>query len=715
MNNNDLFDDLEENQIDDLIKYVAPFSDVNATNIKNKFFQTAKAQKKRIAFRKVILSVFLVSIFSISTLVYAGVIDFNKIYQAIFGDNDNYLEKYIKTFDDNNESEYNGIVIKLISAIRDEDEISVFLTVTDTTDDRLNETTSLGELSSSLASFGGYIMDYNEDSKTATIYLTSSESFNGNVTLNFKNFISSREYREDLKEDKINVYDILKDNMPKTMSQDEGICVNGYSGVIDTEAKLLCIDEKAIEFENIDWSYISNIGFVDGCLHIQTNKSVHDRNDIVSINFVNSDGEIVYDGLLNLSYVDNVLNEFNPDTKEYTETIYEGITDIEQLKDLSIAISIVEFGKPIEGEWEVSFEAPDKIIKTEISVDRELHLVGNEYYVDKISLSPIGIIIHLPKYIDYADDLEHYDSVSVEYSDGTIIKLDKINFVTLEDSSSLKYYGNVIEIEKIKSIIINGEVISVDSTQANSKVEDNFNENAVNLIKDFFEEPENRSFDVSFPKIIKDEECYIITVTGKTENGTYPMDVFAINTKGDKRYFLDKETGEYVRFYGVPTFACKTSPNGKLRIECVGMKDDYQSGLQQLREKRIINIITGEVLWDEPSAYQNKYVWSSDSRFVSIEESGRIWTTTDVVDTTDMSCIILPDLQYILENHPNATKPNDNNPLPLFKGVSWVSNSVIQIDFEWWTLKDTTVFGTYEYNVLEKTMEIKAIDEKSRG
>ncbi|MGF7143879.1 hypothetical protein HNQ56_002309 [Anaerotaenia torta] len=235
-------------------------------------------------------------------------------------------------------------------------------------------------------------------------------------------------------------------------------------------------------------------------------------------------------------------------------------------------------------------------------------------------------------------------------------------------------------------------------------------------IQSLFEEADNRSFDLSFPIEVEGEECYKVVVSGKLKsNRTYDMDTFAIHPDGEKQYFLNKETGAYERFYTTPTFACKTSPDGELRMESVGMYLDGPGGLHSLREMRIIDASTGGVLWSGSSFLMNDFQWSEDSRFVAAGYAGRQWVQTDMIDTKDYSVVPIPDMDDILKAVPGTSKPSDNVPLPTFKAVGWLSPSVICIQFQWATDIDTEVSGQYEYDVINKKMEIKEIKEESFG
>jgi hypothetical protein len=222
-------------------------------------------------------------------------------------------------------------------------------------------------------------------------------------------------------------------------------------------------DETNIKFENIDWAYISNLGFVDGYLHIQTSIPIDMVNDkyLLRFGFVNEANEVVSDGDLRIDFI-KYENRYGYDGSnlfyKYSDTIYESITDIEQLKGLSVVIDTLEQGRTFEGSWEFSFDIPEKIT-TEFAVDKEISINGELIKLDTVSLSPLGIILDLP--VNIARNYRYDDTACVIYEDGTIIDLNETLILGNQDLSTLKFGGNVVEVTKVKTIVINGEVITV--------------------------------------------------------------------------------------------------------------------------------------------------------------------------------------------------------------------------------------------------------------
>jgi len=213
---------------------------------------------------------------------------------------------------------------------------------------------------------------------------------------------------------------------------------------------------------------MSNIGFVDTRLHIQV-KAVLDtvawpEGYYIVIDFVNADKEVVYRETAKITFVTDrkytiqELIEEEPIYIEYCELIYDDITNPEQLNDLSMTISYMKPAKVIEGAWEFSFAVPEKVT-TEFHVDREFHINGEIVKIDMVSLSPLGVTVHLP--IDMSAVYAHEDAVFVEYKDGTLIELAQSSIHTYNSDSTLIFAGEIIEIENVQCIVINGERINI--------------------------------------------------------------------------------------------------------------------------------------------------------------------------------------------------------------------------------------------------------------
>jgi|GEM_PF-1219900 len=494
MDNSDSIYEPDDREIDMMLKYVPEYSEANARNIKNKFIQKAKPRHRKFSLKKLTLITAAAFMILITTLVYAEVLDISKIYRIIFGENSENIEQYIEPLAGVNDvtpvhenhdedesvnlleneapiiqSEYDGIVIKLISAINDENVLRIFATITDTKGDRLGESLDFASWGLSQG-YGGNVsvVDYNNEAKTAILVITSlGNDHQGSVTLTVNDLSTGRELFENLLEININIGELLKGHTPNIISMDE-VWKRGGSGdgKLYEESRLLKSDEIDIQFDNVDMFSISNIGFVDGLLHIQAKAAWSDTTFIdapyINAKFVNSEKEIIYDSTAHIDFITDRKYAYESYAKEphdeYIEMIYEGITSPEQLNNLSLSIDYMKPSKITEGKWEFLFVIPEKVT-TEFRIDREIYINGEKLRIDMVSLSPLGITVHLPQ--DMSADYNHSDTAYVEYRDGTIIELDQPSIHTYESESTLIFGGHIIEIENVQDIIINGEIINI--------------------------------------------------------------------------------------------------------------------------------------------------------------------------------------------------------------------------------------------------------------
>lgn len=473
---NNIFD-LDEKALDMMMKYIPEYKEENEKNIKNKFEIKSKKIKRKFLNKRRILSGIAASMIFATGLAYAGIIDISGVYRLIFGEDSNYLEPYIKPLVNTGasnsfakQSEYDGIVMELISALNDEDSLRIFGTITDTSGDRLGPSLDFTRWGLSQGHGGNIsIVDYNNTTKTATFMLTSlGGKHEGEASLKIEGFSTGREFFEDLVENKINIYEIIGDHRPQIISQDlvwkSG--GGGFDNKLYEESRLLKADEMDIKFDNTNKFSISNLGFVDGLFHIQI-KTMLDETSLldgyyISAKLLYPDGEIAYDTTTAINFKNDKKYAYQDYSKipheAYTELVYGHIKDGDQLKGLSLAIDYMKSPIINEAEWEFSFMIPEKIT-TDFIIDRKVHINGSELQLTKLSLSPIGITINFER--EAIQNYSHEDRVYLAYTDGRTIELDQSTIHIKEDEASLTFKGSIIEIEKLETIIINGEKIDI--------------------------------------------------------------------------------------------------------------------------------------------------------------------------------------------------------------------------------------------------------------
>lgn len=219
-------------------------------------------------------------------------------------------------------------------------------------------------------------------------------------------------------------------------------------------------DALSIPFSTIDWIKISNIGFVDGELHIQTTLEDDCFNNLMSLSFVDENNNKVYDSLFSVGYGRSSV-DLNTGLARYYEFVFEDINNLSQVKDLRLSLDIAEYGQYFEGNWEAKFKVPAEAKKIEIPVSNKLKISGEEITVDKMTLSPLEVSIYYKS--NNTDTQNNDDVLYVTYKDGSVINLTFLSKGTDNNNNvTYEFSGEVIKIEDVKSININGIELLVE-------------------------------------------------------------------------------------------------------------------------------------------------------------------------------------------------------------------------------------------------------------
>jgi hypothetical protein len=239
-------------------------------------------------------------------------------------------------------------------------------------------------------------------------------------------------------------------------------------------AKSLTPEETRLPFSDVDWSYISNMGFVDGSLHIQIkddplaiNERQSKRGRLFPIYLVGSDGT-KYDFSRNYQFP--LRQYWEKDKNTYTEYVFENITDVAQLKGMTLVKegyeytetfdmgwSMADYAETIDEEWSLKdaglslkFKVPGEAEESlTVPVKKEMPVVnGIELYADSIVVTPL-----------YADVTYLTDNLDTTYLDQGIGRLFRslgipggvMNFYLKDDPNNANFItyddGTVFEFE----------------------------------------------------------------------------------------------------------------------------------------------------------------------------------------------------------------------------------------------------------------------------
>jgi hypothetical protein len=139
------------------------------------------------------------------------------------------------------------------------------------------------------------------------------------------------------------------------------------------------------------------------------------------------------------------------------------------------------------------------------------------------------------------------------------------------------------------------------------------------------------------------------------------------------------------------------------------------SGIYPIRDIRIVEVSGEKTVWNMGSSARGaEYIWSSNSRYVSVSYWGRIWGSALIVDTITMSEQELPGMTELAPMFPDVP-PSDNRPDPYVKPQYWLDDCRIRVAFSWKSYDATStevdkmngltyteggeISGIYTYNV----------------
>lgn len=464
----DLMKNLSDEHLDEISKYSIPFNENNLSRIKERFWnQTrigsnvnikSKSNKLKRGGIKYLIAAAMVFCFAVTGFAMGGLIDIDEAYRKIFNGSGDNISQYGMIMSTGNTS--NGIEFNTVAAMNDNDTAYVIFTLTDRTSDRLSESVDFYD-SYSLdegSSFTCRQLGYDPQTKTATFYVM----FHGGNKLNGKkiNFkITSLFGKKNTTTDTdlhVNVYDYITANpIAETMT----VHINGAGGgpalkgeVPDhDQAKVLKSDKTDIQLNGLDWARITNIGFVDGKLHIQLN-AANPYNYIRKFYFTDEHGnpKIEYEYSV---YFKKSKND------SFREFIFD-IADVSQIKGLTIKADYVSYDGLIEGNWKSSFKLASKM--ETVKLEDKYRLPNHkEVTLENITISPLGVTFDVMS--ESKLDTEKLNlKPQIKLKNGAIIDLKTLNVKHDKNKYFLKYsYAGIIELDKVEAMLIDGHLFKI--------------------------------------------------------------------------------------------------------------------------------------------------------------------------------------------------------------------------------------------------------------
>lgn len=399
----------------------------------------------------------LAMIIAISILLSTGVVavtisNFNKITTKVSPE----IVPMLQPIEATNEN--NGMRMEVVAAYNDDEMVVIYLTLQDLTENRLSHDANLYSYSLSEGSlFNAQIMDYEEESKTATfrIQTNGGEDLDGkNLGFILKSFIANSFVFDGI-DTRINLAD-FRDINPETIPLNMDHVSGGSGEMYDLWKdkgiiQVLKAEQTVIKLPDIDFMHISNIGYIDNKLHIQTKWTRYGK-DHGYFYFTDSEGNNlqIYPSTVHFG-IDELGNTM--DRGDYLEYVFD--LGREDLDNIGMKGYFVSSGKLIEGDWKVEFKLESVGQEKEVSYDIDF----GSWQLNEIHVSEIGLtLLGRGKY-----DENQVPKIFINMSDGAKHEMNLISSFTKEEKIYLKALADQpMDTTMVESITINGDVVKFD-------------------------------------------------------------------------------------------------------------------------------------------------------------------------------------------------------------------------------------------------------------
>lgn len=367
-------------------------------------------------------------------------------------------------------SENQGIKLEVLSAANDAHNAVIYFSIQDMEGkERVNEKLDLcdSEYVKGPVVFGTEFITYDEKTNTAYYKMHGSggkDMSNQMVTFSLSSLMGNK-MTYDWYDTKLDMPSLLnKEAETIFLSEVEFRGGSGtlselpFDGVANTQEssyKILKPDVLNIPLaEEIDFVTISNIGFVDGKLHIQTKwtKSFDNHGELRILDEKGMIGDeaagnaISYDNLYFMTKEDI---ESEPDhatmhweSSKHIEYVYD-VGSVEELAGYHLWGRFVKDGIFIDGNWKVNFRMSD-IEKTNMLTINDLKGMG-----ESVEISPFGIYIK-----GYRGNYDEAN-ITIMLKDGNILEYSDFSSDISGDGSSYDLYiafGEGFDVNEIASV-----------------------------------------------------------------------------------------------------------------------------------------------------------------------------------------------------------------------------------------------------------------------
>jgi len=429
--------------------------------------------KERIQRRKPRRQIAIVALVAVLTLALVGFANADRI-QMLFGRYFGSQQLSIYANDITGSSTDNGFTLKAITAVKDGSDTYLFMDLTAEDGGILSDDLyigicgaegigkDLGETVASMFGIGCELIDYDEQTATATIVAhLIGDFYSDQAVFTLRSFATGEKEVSSILD--VDLSDAVDSTQPEFMpfeSMEENSVGYGYGDEFEkrnmTPEDMECLNPGDLQLNSnqYDLVEVSNLGYKDGLLHIQTRTRTLLPGDRAYPELRDQKGNVLSSLYqTNFGFIDSGMGLA---ASEYNEYVYD-IGSLENLKNYTFGFYGHYYENAYGGKWQIKMDVPENMQTAEYDINRAITTDHGDVHVQKIVVTPISATIILDAAIEWAPD------VSAVYRDGTVTELKEDGMFTYEDGKQeRRYTGAFIDMAKLAYIKINSERIAVE-------------------------------------------------------------------------------------------------------------------------------------------------------------------------------------------------------------------------------------------------------------
>lgn len=458
-------EDLADYQLDEVMAYDTPMTDINMISMYNRFLQERKIYKPRKRLK--LLTAILVAVLAVALVSIASAGLIQNLFYNLFGGT---VQLEQRDYSEIGESATDqGFQMDVLYAVRDGWNLYLLVNLTDIEQERLSDDLSAigfvegisinpGENSASMSGFGVYLLEYDESRRTATLGVHATGNFENEEAVFTLSGFSCGKVLVDYDAPEIDLYSMVNNTQPDFIpfSLDRvdlgGVALSGSGVMFNDIESILALDVINVTIPGFENDSVTNIAYKDGLLHVQISHGYagHDVFEIIELRHKET-GEIL-PPLYRLRYGINRIDDpelWNTPPNFHTETVYE-LENLEALKDYILHTEGRYYENEYVGRWQVRFTAPPETTSVDLHVTQPLNANGKNIDIKRVTVTPISVTIVLGETI--FDDFD----VAVIYENGERIVLTPNGMFGYENGEQEWNFRNAFLFQQISSVEIGG-------------------------------------------------------------------------------------------------------------------------------------------------------------------------------------------------------------------------------------------------------------------